>query len=63
MRSTRMTDVSLLGDLEQPAKSPYSWKRAAKFLNIEVADVQKLVSVGQLKLVDTFVTDRAFEEF
>lgn len=40
-----------------------SWKRAAKTLNIEVADVQKLISAGQLKLVDTFVTDRAFEEF
>jgi len=26
-------------------------------------DVQKLISSGQLKLVDTFVTDRAFEEF
>jgi hypothetical protein len=29
----------------------------------EVADVQKLISAGQLELVDTFVTDRAFEEF
>jgi len=32
-------------------------------LNLEVAHVQKLISTGQLKLVDTFVTDRAFEEF
>jgi hypothetical protein len=30
---------------------------------MEVIDVQKLISNGQLKLVDTFVTDRAFEEF
>jgi len=43
--------------------APYSWKRAAKVLNLQVEDVQKLISVGQLKLVDTFVTDRAFEEF
>jgi hypothetical protein len=42
---------------------PCSWKRAAKALNVEVGDVQKLISDGQLKLVDTFVTDRAFEEF
>jgi len=42
---------------------PYSWKRAAKVLNLELLDVQKLISAGQLKLVDTFVTDRAFEEF
>jgi hypothetical protein len=32
-------------------------------LNLEVKEVQKLISAGQLKLVDTFVTDRAFEEF
>jgi hypothetical protein len=44
-------------------QDPCSWKRAARILNVEVADVQRLVSAGQLKLVDTFVTDRAFEEF
>jgi len=43
-------------------KGPCSWKRAAKVLNLEVGNVQKLISVGHLKLVDTFVTDRAFEE-
>jgi hypothetical protein len=42
---------------------PYSWKRAARALNLELEGVQKLISTGQLKLVDTFVTDRAFEEF
>jgi hypothetical protein len=42
---------------------PCSWKRAARLLGLEVADVQMLVSAGQLKLADTFVTDRAFEEF
>jgi hypothetical protein len=42
---------------------PYSWKRAAKILSLEVVDVQKLISAGQLKLVDTFVSDRAFEDF
>ena len=39
------------------------WKRAAKILNMEVADVQKLIATGQLKLMDTFVTDRSFEDF
>jgi hypothetical protein len=43
--------------------SPFSWKRAAKTLDVEVGAVQKMISDGQLKLVDTFVTDRAFEEF
>jgi hypothetical protein len=42
---------------------PCSWKRAAKALDAEVGAVQKMISDGQLKLVDTFVTDRAFEEF
>ena len=57
----KSTDVGAAkGDL---AKGSHSWKRAAKIMHIEVADVQKLISAGQLKLVDTFVTDRAFEEF
>jgi hypothetical protein len=42
---------------------PYSWKRAARALNLELEGLQKLISTGQLKLADTFVTDRAFEEF
>ena len=42
---------------------PCSWKRAAKALDVEVGAVQKMISDGRLKLVDTFVTDRAFEEF
>jgi hypothetical protein len=41
----------------------YSWKRTAKLLAVAVADVQNLISAGQLKLVDTFVTDRSFEDF
>jgi hypothetical protein len=41
----------------------YSWKRAAKLLGIAVEDIQDLIAIGQLKLLDTFVTDRAFEEF
>ena len=44
-------------------QSPFSWKRAARILNMEVCDLQKLISTGQLKLVDTFVTDRSFEDF
>ena len=45
------------------AEDAYSWKRAARLLDVQVADVQNLISEGQLKLVDTFVTDRSFEEF
>jgi hypothetical protein len=44
-------------------QNAYSWKRAAKFLGITVEDAQKLVAEGRLRLVDTFVTDRSFEDF
>jgi hypothetical protein len=44
-------------------ENAYPWKRAAKLLGITVEDAQKLIAEGQLKLVDTFVTDRSFEDF
>ena len=37
--------------------------RVADLLGVELANVRSLISAGHLKLVDTFVTDRAFEEF
>jgi len=41
----------------------YTWERAADLLGVTVAEVQSSISAGQLRLVDTFVTDRSFEEF
>src|SRR5271166_3303453 len=41
----------------------YSWDRAANLLGVPVAQIQAWISAGQLRLVDTFVTDRSFEEF
>jgi hypothetical protein len=41
----------------------YSWERAADLLGVTVAQVQSLICGSQLKVVDTFVTDRSFEEF
>jgi hypothetical protein len=41
----------------------HSWERVAGFLGVTLAEVQNLISSSQLKLVDMFVTDRAFEEF
>jgi hypothetical protein len=41
----------------------FSWKRVAGLLGVPLAQVQSLVSGGQLKLADPFVTDRSFEEF
>src|SRR5271157_3545864 len=40
-----------------------TWERAADLLGVTVAQVQSSISAGQLRLVDTFVTDRSFEEF
>ena len=64
-RRTRLEIVPIATEpraaiVEQDA---YSWKRAAKLLGITVEDTQKLIAEGQLKLLDTFVTDRSFEDF
>jgi hypothetical protein len=44
-------------------QDPYSWKRAAKLLGVTQDDIRRLISEGELKLLDTFVTDRSFEDF
>ena len=41
----------------------YSWDRAANLLGVPVPQVQACISAGQLRVEDTFVTDRSFEEF
>ena len=41
----------------------FASERVADLLGVELANVQSLISAGRLRLVDTFVTDRAFEEF
>ena len=38
-------------------------ERVTDLLGVELSNVQSLISAGHLRLVDTFVTDRAFEEF
>ena len=41
----------------------YTWERTADLLVVSLAQVQSWISDGQLRVLDTFVTDRAFEEF
>ena len=41
----------------------HTWERAADLLGVSLAQVQSWISAGQLRVVDPFVTDRAFEEF
>ena len=45
------------------SEDAFSWERTADILGLTLAKVQELISNRQLKLVDLFVTDRAFEEF
>jgi hypothetical protein len=44
-------------------RDAYPWERAADLLGVAVAQVQSWIAAGQLKVLDTFVTDRSFEEF
>jgi len=41
----------------------YSWGRVAKLLGVSAVEVGKWVADGELKVIDTSVTDRAFEAF
>jgi hypothetical protein len=41
----------------------YSWGRVAKLLRVTTVEVGKWVADGELKVMDTSVTDRAFETF
>ena len=41
----------------------YSWGRVAKLLGVTTVEVGKWVADGELKVMDTSVTDRAFETF
>src|SRR5271165_289609 len=44
-------------------KDGYSWGRVAKLLRVTTVEVGKWVAHGELKVMDTSVTDRAFEAF
>jgi hypothetical protein len=41
----------------------YSWGRVAKLLGVTTVEVAKWIADGKLKVMDTSVTDRAFETF
>ena len=41
----------------------YSWGRVAKLLGVTAVEVGKWIADGELKVMDTSVTDRAFEAF
>jgi hypothetical protein len=41
----------------------YSWGSAAKLLGVDVGQVREWIVEGKLKIVDGFVTERAFQDF
>jgi hypothetical protein len=66
----RMRGTVALPGIEQQTDSAmcdenegYSWGRAAKLLGVTTVEVGKWVAEGELKVMDTSVTDRAFETF
>jgi len=44
-------------------REAYPWDRAADLLGADLSQLQNWISAGQLKVMDTFITDRSFEEF
>lgn len=55
--------ISKVATLTATRKEAYTWERVADFLEVDLGQVQRWVSTGHLKVMDTFVTDRSFEEF
>ena len=45
------------------AEAAFSCERTAELLGVTAPQVRELISSGQLKLVDWFVTDKSFEDF
>jgi hypothetical protein len=67
--SRRHGTVALPGMEEETAagvcnkNEGYSWGRVAKLLRVTTVEVGKWVADGELKVMDTSVTDRSFETF
>ena len=55
--------VSRIAAVTATRREAYTWERLADLLEVDLKQVQNWISVGHLKLRDTFVTDRSFEEF
>lgn len=47
----------------QKGQKAYSWGSAAKFFGVDVEQVRAWIAKGELKIVDGFVTERAFQDF
>jgi len=61
--SLNSADVSRIATVTPGRKEAYTWERAAELLGVDLKQVQTWISAGELKVMDTFVTDTSFEEF
>jgi hypothetical protein len=57
--SSTLERIAVLAD----GDDAYTWDRAANLIGVPVAQIQAWISAGRLQVVDTFVTDRSFEDF
>lgn len=50
---------------ETPRKDQksYSWGSAAKLLRVDLEQIRRWIATGELKIVDGFATERAFQDF
>lgn len=61
--STEHEAVEALRQKLRKGPEAYSWGSTARVLRVNVEQVRVLVAKGQLKIVDGFVTERAFQAF
>jgi hypothetical protein len=57
-------EIPVISNSQKPnGAAGLSWERVAGLLRISLHEVQVLIGTQQLKVVDTFVTEKAMEEF
>jgi len=57
-----LMSIGVKAEFQKPAVG-YSWDRVANLLGTSIDQVRTLVARRHLRVVDTFITDKAFEEF
>ncbi len=57
------SETERLGKKLRRRRHGYSWGSAAKLLGVDVEQVQCWIARGELRIVDGFVTERAFQDF
>jgi hypothetical protein len=61
--SLNPASVSRIATVAATRREAYTWERVADIFGVDLEQVQSWISAGHLKVTDSFVTDRSFEEF